>query len=120
MKSAYDPRHKKRRATVKELFANSFQPQPSGEFTKEIFLKKDELDHEISLSAPQWPVDKLNKIDLAILRLAVYEYLYTETPGKVIIDEAVELAKEYGGDNSPSFINGVLGDILNRHKDDNK
>jgi len=63
-----------------------------------------------------WPVDKLNKIDLAILRLAIYELERKKTPPKVIIDEAVELAKEFGGENSPSFINGVLGTIYKEAK----
>ena len=58
-----------------------------------------------------WPVDKLNKIDLAILRLAIYELENLEVPPKVVIDEAVELAKEFGSENSPSFVNGVLGTI---------
>lgn len=53
------------------------------------------------------------KIDVAILRLAVYEFLFDkETPHKTIIDEAVELAKEFGNDKSPGFINGVLGKII--------
>lgn len=75
---------------------------------------RDDLDTRISISAPQWPIDKLNRIDLSILRLATYELINTDTPPKVIIDEAVELAKEFGGESSPSFVNGVLGDILKR------
>lgn len=116
MKSAGDPRHKRRRQAVKDLFANSFNSQEIGELAQLVFAKREELDHEISLSAPQWPIDKLNKIDLAVLRLAAYEYLHTDTPNKVVVDEAVELAKEFGGESSPSFVNGVLGDILKRHK----
>lgn len=73
-----------------------------------IIEKADELDGVISESAPQWPVDKLNRIDLAILRLATYELINTETPPKVVIDEAVELAKEYGGENSPSIGTEVI------------
>ena len=71
------------------------------------------LDEEIRKAAPEFPIDKINKIDLAILRLAAYEMLITRTePPKVIIDEAIELAKEFGGETSPSFINGALGKIL--------
>lgn len=118
MKSALDPRHKRRRKAVKDLFAYLFEPQKVGGLAHEIIEKKDVLDREIEASASEWPIDKLNKIDLAILRLAVYELKFTNTPSKVTIDEAVELAKEFGGESSPSFVNGVLGDILNR-KDDN-
>lgn len=112
MKSAYDPRHRKRQLAVRELFANTYSKQEAGELAKAVISQNEELDSVISQSAPQWPVDKLNRIDLAILRLATYELTNTETPPKVIIDEAVELAKEYGGENSPSFVNGVLGNIL--------
>ena len=77
-----------------------------------------EIDVKIADSAPQWPIDKLNKIDLAILRLAVHELQSSDTPPKVVIDEAVELAKEYGGENSPSFVNGVLGNILKQIEDE--
>ncbi len=65
----------------------------------------------ISTAAPQWSIDKLNKIDLAILWLAIYELENKDTPPKVVIDEAVELAKEFGSESSSSFINGVLGTI---------
>jgi len=81
---------------------------------------REELDKEIATSAPQWPIDKLNRIDLSILRLATYEMINSDTPPKVIIDEAVELAKEFGGESSPSFINGVLGDILKRHRSEDE
>ncbi len=116
MKSSKDPRHKKRRLVVKELFANTFSPQDSSDTTKIVMKMLDRLDNEISTSAPQWPIDKLNRIDLAILRLATYELLEKDTPPKVTIDEAVELAKEFGGESSPSFVNGVLGDVYKRNK----
>ena len=77
----------------------------------------DTIDQKITESAPTWPIDKLNKIDLSILRLSVYELENTQTPPKVIIDEAVELAKELGAEASPSFINGVLGTIY-KEKDE--
>ena len=74
------------------------------------------LDSIILKCAPQWPVDKLNRIDLAILRLAIYEITVDKKePVKVIIDEAVELAKEFGSESSPSFINGVLGAVVNEY-----
>jgi N utilization substance protein B len=112
MKSAKDPRHLKRRETVQNLFSLGFAAQDTKDQAREIFKKKENLDKLIEGAAPQWPIDKLNHIDLAILRLATYEITNTDTPKKVVIDEAVELAKEFGGENSPSFINGVLGKIV--------
>lgn len=112
MKTAKDPRHQKRRKAIKTLFAESYTHQNDvDELTANIVPNLKKLDEKIKNAAPAWPIDKLNKIDLAILRLAVYELNYTKTPPKVVIDEAVELAKEYGGENTPSFVNGVLGTI---------
>jgi len=117
MKTAQDPRHQKRREIVKNLFAESFTKQAGFDnFTKQILLQLNKIDKKIEAAAPAWPVDKLNKIDLAVLRLAVYELDKEETPPKVVIDEAVELAKEFGGENSASFINGVLGTIYKDEK----
>jgi N utilization substance protein B len=114
MKTKNDPRHIRRVQTVKELFASSFTPQPTySDRTKEIFGHKEEIDAYITKGAPQWPVDKIAMMDLAILRNAVYELKFSpETPPKVVIDEAVEIAKEYGKENSSKFVNGVLGTIL--------
>jgi len=71
------------------------------------------IDTEIQKAAPEWPIDKIAKIDLAILRLGVYELaIEKKEPPKVIIDEAVELAKEFGNEKSPKFINGALGTVL--------
>lgn len=112
MKTAKDPRHKARREIVKALFAESFTHQDElSKNIKKILSKKKSLDNKIKKAAPTWPIDKLNRIDLAILRLAVYEMQDKKIPPKVIIDEAVELAKEFGSEASPSFINGVLGTI---------
>jgi len=112
MKTALDPRHKKRQKIVESLFKIDFHKQPVNENTKAILRKKDFIDKKIEAAAPEFSIDKINKVDLAILRLAVYELLVEKTqPTKVIIDEAVELAKEYGGDSSPSFVNGALGNI---------
>ena len=114
MKSAHDPRHKKRRKVVRQLFATSFakQDEERVDTTETVLSQLSVLDEYIAKAAPAWPIDKLNKIDLAILRLATYELKDTDTPPKVVIDEAVELAKEFGGDNSFSFVNGVLGNIV--------
>lgn len=76
------------------------------------------IDSYIGEAAQEWPLEGIAKVDLSILRLAVYELCFGHTaPVKVIIDEAVELAKELGGQSSPGFINGVLGKIVNTHED---
>lgn len=118
MKTAADPRHQARRETLKQIFAGEFADQPMHDLALQIQEKSSELDKLITESAPAWPIDKLNKIDLAILRLAVYEMRFTDTPPKVIIDEAVELAKEFGAESSASFVNGVLGTILAKQDKD--
>lgn len=74
-----------------------------------------EIDLLLETVTTGWKLERMAKLDLAILRLAVYEILFDETiPSKVAINEAVELAKAYGGDKSPAFINGVLGKVV-RH-----
>ncbi len=117
MKTASDPRHKKRGKTVKELFGWSFQKQNyQNQLTKKVIKKIKKIDKMVEASAPQFPIARINKIDLAILRLAVWELVFGKTaPYKVIIDEAVELAKEYGSEKSPKFINGVLGTIVKKY-----
>src|SRR5579859_2918096 len=113
MKTAKDPRHKRRQQLIQELFGSSFHKQQVSEKTREILKHQQKLDAYIQQAAPDFPVDKINKVDLAILRLSVYELAISgKEPHNVIIDEAVELAKEFGNDSSPGFINGVLGDIL--------
>lgn len=73
------------------------------------------IDSIIKSIAPKWPLEKINKVDLAILRCALWELTITkDTPPKVVIDEAVELGKEFGTDTSSSFINGCLGSIINQ------
>jgi N utilization substance protein B len=68
------------------------------------------LDQFISKYAPEWPLDQIAAIDRNILRMALWEFaVYHDTPIKVAINEAVELAKQYGSDSAPRFINGVLG-----------
>ncbi len=114
MKTSKDPRHKRRITILEQLFAESFTDQAKVDpEAKEIWAKRGDLDRKIEKAAPTWPIDKINKIDLAILRLAIHELENSSTPPKVAIDEAVELAKEFGSDNSASFVNGVLGTIYN-------
>jgi transcription antitermination protein NusB len=81
----------------------------------EIIVNLAAIDDIIKINAPKWPIDKINQVDLAILRCAVWELKFqTKTPPKVVIDEAVELAKEFGTDTSSSFVNGCLGSIINQ------
>ena len=112
MKSSSDPRHKKRIERVQALFAVSFHTDPAKAISP-ILANLTKIDQAIATAAPEWPLDKINKIDLAILRQGAYELLFDkEVPPKVVIDESVEIGKTYGGDSSPSFVNGVLGTIL--------
>ncbi len=116
MKTPHDPRHKKREKIVKRLYEWSFgHAEVDSPLINQILSNLKTIDKVIAESAPEWPVDKLNKIDLAILRLAVWELLIEKKkPVKVIIDEAIELGKEYGADSSAKFINGVLGTVVKK------
>lgn len=82
--------------------------------------KQDQLDAVIVPVAPEWPIDQIARMDRALLRMGIYELLHdNDAPPKVVINEAVELAKAFGGDNSSKFINGVLGTVLkNKDKGD--
>ncbi|MEK7070390.1 MAG: transcription antitermination factor NusB [Patescibacteria group bacterium] len=108
-----DSRHKHRIKLLEELFESNFNPKSEN---KDILLIVENLkviDDAIKKYAPRYPIDKLAKIDLSILRLSIYELMIEKkNPPKVIIDEAVMLAKEYGNEKSYSFVNGVLGSIL--------
>ncbi|HBC72634.1 MAG: N utilization substance protein B-like protein [Candidatus Amesbacteria bacterium GW2011_GWB1_47_19] len=116
MKTATDPRHRRRAKLVQHLFSSAFQHQPDSA-VKYIWSHLPAIDPLITRAAPEWPLDKLNPIDLAILRLAVYELtIDKQVPFRVIIDEAIELAKEFGGPGSPAFINGALGQIISTYE----
>ena len=101
---------------VKEIFFAE-KEEPVEEADKAFILSEVEGVHEhmaeidslIEQSAKGWDLERMNKVDLAILRLAVYEMKYGETPIGVAINEAVELAKKFSSDEAPAFINGVLG-----------
>ena len=74
-----------------------------------VILKTEEIDALINENTKGWKTSRMNKVDLSILRLAVYEMKFDEEiPNGVAIDQAVELAKKYSGDEGPSFVNGVL------------
>lgn len=116
MKTRRDPRHKRRRILIKALFSQSFSLQKTKDPGVGNILKNlPKIDSIITEIAPEFPTDKINKTDLAILRLAVYELsIEKKEPPKVVVDEAVELGKEYGGDTSPAFINGALGNLVKK------
>ncbi len=117
MKTPQDPRHRRRQHLVQELFSTQFHTQDVSSECREIIKKNDFIDAKITQAAPDFPVEKINKVDLAILRLAIYElFIDNKEPQNVIIDEAVELAKEFANDTSPAFINGVLGNITTHAK----
>jgi len=81
---------------------------------KNVLVKRPELDLIITKAAPDWPIDKISAVDRNILRLGLYELLFAdrnEVPAKVAINEAIELAKGFGGENSGKFVNGVLGSV---------
>jgi N utilization substance protein B len=79
-----------------------------------VLSKKSEIDLVIEKAAPDWPLDKISMIDRNILRIGLYELLFTdskEVPAKVAINESIELSKNYGGEKSSKFVNGVLGSV---------
>lgn len=80
-----------------------------------VFPLRKELDHYIAEHAPEWPIEQVSVIDRNLIRMAVWEFAVSgETPVKVAINEAVELAKRYGSDSSSRFVNGVLGSLAER------
>lgn len=118
MKTTQDPRHQKRARTVQDLFSWEFQQSKKpNENIAPIVEKLPTIDEEIEKAAKQWPKDQINRIDLAILRLAIFELIIEkDIPFKVVVDEAVELAKEFGTESSPNFVNGVLGQVITANK----
>ena len=91
---------------------------PSGfawELVEGVWSKSDELDASISNFSRNWRVDRMGRVELTLLRLAVYEIMFrADVPPKVAINEAIELGKRYSTQNSGAFINGILDKIMNR------
>ncbi len=139
MISDTDPRHTSRKLALSSIFSWSFSEpdidknvETSAEMLEEEGISyddeltkfivngvrehTDEIDKIVEECAPDWPIDKIAKIDLVILRIAIFEVLFgKKTPVKVAIDEAIEIAKEYGNDTSHKFINGVLGTVVEKY-----
>ena len=144
MISDTDPRHTSRKLALSSIFSWSFaEPdmekniQASAEILEEEGVSYDdeltkflvdgvrehidEIDKIVEECAPDWPLDKIAKIDLVILRIAIFEILFgKKTPTKVAIDEAVEIAKEFGNETSHKFINGVLGTVVEKYLPEQK
>lgn len=111
---------------IKSRSANEFADKADSNFVASLvdgtISKTDQIDQIIAKSAPEWPIDQICLIDKSILRLAIFELNYgKDAPPKVVINEAVELAKQFGSQNSSKFINGVLGtvfdNIINNNRD---
>jgi transcription antitermination protein NusB len=78
------------------------------------FAHKKELDQIIQKYAIDWSLNRMNVLDKSLLRLAIFEIQYTDTPPKVVVDEIVGIAKRYSAEESPKFINGLLGEFLKK------
>jgi len=98
-------------------FANFAPNFDDGGFVKDLVTgvkdKITAIDPYIVKYATEWPLDQITTVDRNILRLGIYELLYTPTPPRVVINEAIEVAKSFGGDTSGKFVNGVLGALYN-------
>ncbi len=81
----------------------------------DVYDHKSEIDEQLNAVSLKWPLSRMANVDAAILRLMVYEVVYdADIPNGVAINEGIELAKKYGGDQSPKFVNGVIAKIANR------
>ena len=141
MKRSTDPRHQARILALQELFSWYFNVEDipieeisvkelldineMTEYNEELYDKivngvienKDKIDELIKKYAPQWPIEQMKSVDLQILRIAIFEgFVEKITPPKVSIDEAIEIAKDFGGGISSKFVNGVLGAIYEETK----
>lgn len=116
MKTANDPRHLHRIKAFKGLFAQTFIDQDllkDNDLSVGTWENLTQIDQIVTKCAPEWPLNQINKVDLSVLRLSIYELLFKkDVPTKVILDEAVEIAKRYGGPSSGSFVNGALAHSL--------
>ena len=102
---------------IVDNFANFAPNFDDGGFVKDLVIgvrdQIEAIDKYIIKYATEWPLDQITTVDRNILRLGIYELLYTAVPPRVAINEAIEVAKSFGGDASGKFINGVLGALYN-------
>lgn len=106
---------------ISDNFAN-FAPQFDDQgFVKDLVTgisnKVKEIDEKIIKYATEWPLDQITAVDRNILRLGIYELLFTDVPPRVAINESIEIAKSFGGDSSGKFVNGVLGALYADEED---
>jgi len=103
---------------LKESGLNTEENEFIKNLVREIVKNLKKIDERITTFAPEWPIEQITLIDKNILRLGIYELLFSkETPPKVCINEAIEIAKTFGGETSGKFVNGVLGAIYEKIKD---
>ena len=100
---------------------NEIKDKDGIDYIKDVIVGTNKYNEEIEKSISEniksdWDINRISKIDLSILRLAIYEIIYSKLPYKVVINEVVELAKKYGDDNSKSFVNGVLASIVKKNE----
>lgn len=112
----WDFRPKSNLDEIKQRNIENYQEDADGQFINQtiegVIEHQQKIDQEIIKAAPEWPLEQISAIDKTILRIAIYELLNSEDiPPKVAINEAVELGKTFGGQNSSKFINGVLGTV---------
>ena len=98
---------------------NNITNNEAKEYIRDVILGINKNKEEIIMKIQEnlksdWKIERISKIDLAILKLAIYEIKYKELPFKVVINETVELAKKYGESSSKNFVNGILASIVNR------
>jgi N utilization substance protein B len=104
-------------AVIEQRLGEANLPEAGAEFARDLVLgvssHQEELDALIERYAPEWPVEQIAIVDRNVLRISIYELTMREdTPTKVAINEAVELAKQFGSDSSGRFVNGVLGSLV--------
>ena len=98
-----------------ERFSEDADSEFINKLIEGVIEHQQDIDSSISDAAPEWPIEQISVVDKTVLRLAIYELLYEqEIPPKVAINEAVELGKTFGGENSSKFINGVLGTLYRK------
>lgn len=104
---------------LKEFAPKVTETEFAEKLLKGVIDNKNEILETIQKFAPQWPVDKIARVDRAILEIGVYEIVFSdEVPDVVAINEAIEVAKHFGDENSPKFVNGVLSSVMKNSKKD--
>lgn len=100
---------------------NEIKDKDGIDYIKDVIVGTNKYNEEIEKSISEnikadWDINRISKIDLTLLKLGIYEIIYSKLPYKVVINEVVELAKKYGDDNSKSFVNGVLASIVKKNE----